>query len=214
MVVALLALFVALGGTGYAALNLPANSVGAKQLKKKAVTGKKIRKNAVTSPKVKNFSLLAKDFKAGQLPAGAKGDQGPPGPTFGAVAMGSPLSPAEDPGPTPDEPGTSVTNNGRQFGVTLPTAGNVYVRLFVPLWGVTCSSGGARAGLYLDGAPVPDSASPLDTAGAPTPTEIVAVVSAAAGPHSLTVPADCPNGTISATALSSFPDWTVLLLGS
>src|SRR3712207_6811390 len=69
MVVALLALFVAMGGTGYAALKLPKNSVGAKQLKK----------NAVTSAKVKNRSLLARDFRAGQLPAGPQGPKGEPG---------------------------------------------------------------------------------------------------------------------------------------
>jgi hypothetical protein len=70
MVVACLALSVALGGTGYAAITLPKNSVGAKQLKK----------NAVTSPKVKDRSLLARDFKQGQLPRGAKGDTGAQGP--------------------------------------------------------------------------------------------------------------------------------------
>ena len=37
-VVATLALFVALGGSSYAALNLPKASVGAKQLKKNSVT--------------------------------------------------------------------------------------------------------------------------------------------------------------------------------
>ena len=62
-VLALLALFVALGGTGYAALKLPENSVGSKQ----------IRNNAVTTSKVKNSSLLANDFAAGQLPAGPQG---------------------------------------------------------------------------------------------------------------------------------------------
>jgi hypothetical protein len=67
--VAYLALFVALGGSSYAATNLPKNSVGSKQIKK----------NAVTSSKVKNGSLLARDFKAGQLPAGARGLQGPQG---------------------------------------------------------------------------------------------------------------------------------------
>ena len=40
--IALLALFVALGGTTYAATALPRNSVGAKQLKKNAVTGAKV----------------------------------------------------------------------------------------------------------------------------------------------------------------------------
>ena len=56
-VLSLIALFVALGGTGYAALKLPKNSVGAKQLKK----------NAVTSSKVKNHSLTGADIKAGSI---------------------------------------------------------------------------------------------------------------------------------------------------
>jgi hypothetical protein len=68
-VIAMLALFVALGGTGYAAVKLPKNSVG----------GSQIKKNAVSSSKVKNGALLAADFKAGQLPAGATGPQGPKG---------------------------------------------------------------------------------------------------------------------------------------
>jgi hypothetical protein len=71
MIVALVALMVAMGGTGYAAVRLPKNSVGSKQIKK----------NAVTSAKVKNASLQASDLAAGQLPAGAQGDPGPPGPT-------------------------------------------------------------------------------------------------------------------------------------
>src|SRR4051794_7293611 len=65
-VVSMLALCIALGGTSYAALSLPKNSVGAKQ----------IRANAVTSSKVKDRSLLAQDFAGGQLPAGARGATG------------------------------------------------------------------------------------------------------------------------------------------
>ena len=57
MAVALLALFVAIGGVGYAAVKLPKNSVGAAQLKR----------NAVSSAKVKNRSLIAKDVKVGQF---------------------------------------------------------------------------------------------------------------------------------------------------
>jgi hypothetical protein len=76
MAVAFVALLVALGGTSYAVVALPANSVGKKQLKR----------NAVTSAKVKNGALLRKDFRRGQLPAGprgpagARGPQGLPGP--------------------------------------------------------------------------------------------------------------------------------------
>jgi hypothetical protein len=40
--IASLALFVALGGASYAAVNLPANSVGAKQIKTRAVSLQKI----------------------------------------------------------------------------------------------------------------------------------------------------------------------------
>lgn len=72
--IALLALFVALGGTSYAAVQLP--------------------KNSVTSKQVKNGSLLSKDFKAGQLPAGATGPTGPAGPQGAAGAPG----PQGDPG--------------------------------------------------------------------------------------------------------------------
>jgi hypothetical protein len=67
---ATIAVFVALGGTGYAAAKLPRNSVGSAQIKK----------NAVSSSKVKNGSLLKDDFKVGQLPAGATGPAGPAGP--------------------------------------------------------------------------------------------------------------------------------------
>lgn len=79
MGVALIALFVALAGGAYAAVSVPANSVGTKQIKNGAVTKTKLANNAVTSAKVKDGSLLAQDFKAGQLKAGPPGPQGLPG---------------------------------------------------------------------------------------------------------------------------------------
>lgn len=71
-VIATLALFIALGGTGYAALKLPKNSVGSEQLKA----------NSVTSAKVKGGSLRADDFKATVRSSlrGRRGRQGLPGP--------------------------------------------------------------------------------------------------------------------------------------
>jgi hypothetical protein len=77
-VVATLALFIALGGTGYAATHLSRNSVGAAQL----------RRNAVTGAKVKDGSLAAADFGAGQLPAGPRGETGAVGPRGGAGPEG------------------------------------------------------------------------------------------------------------------------------
>lgn len=53
MAVALTALFVALGGTGYAAFSLPRNSVGSKQLRNGAVTTNKLKNGAVTATKLR-----------------------------------------------------------------------------------------------------------------------------------------------------------------
>jgi hypothetical protein len=78
-VMATIAAFAALGGTGYAAVSLPKASVGAKQLKTGSVTAKKIKKGAVGSAAVKDAGLMARDFAAGQLPAGPKGDKGDKG---------------------------------------------------------------------------------------------------------------------------------------
>jgi len=64
MVVACLALIVALGGTSYAAIRLPANSVGTRQLKKGAVTGVKVKSNTLTGTQI-NESKLGKVPSAG-----------------------------------------------------------------------------------------------------------------------------------------------------
>jgi hypothetical protein len=59
MIVALIALFISLGGTSYAAINrLPPNSVGTAQLKPNAVTAMKIAAGAVTSAKINPAATL------------------------------------------------------------------------------------------------------------------------------------------------------------
>lgn len=72
-VVSMLALFVALGGSSYAALT---------------ITGKDVKNSSLTTRDVKNRSLLGKDFKRGQLPTGAQGPQGPEGPAGSAGVRG------------------------------------------------------------------------------------------------------------------------------
>lgn len=65
--IALIALFVALGGTAYAATALPAHSVGTKQLKKSAVTSVKVKDNSITGKDVLESSL-------GKVPSAASAD--------------------------------------------------------------------------------------------------------------------------------------------
>ena len=60
MVVACLALLIALGGSSYAAIQA-------------------LPRNSVTTVQVKDFSLLARDFKRGQVPRGPAGPAGPAG---------------------------------------------------------------------------------------------------------------------------------------
>jgi hypothetical protein len=67
LLVALIALFVALGGTGYAATQLAKNSVGTKQLKKNAVISSKVKNSSLTGSDIKNSSLTGADIKNGSL---------------------------------------------------------------------------------------------------------------------------------------------------
>ena len=101
LVLACLALGIALGGTGYAAvLNVPDGSVTTAKIKNGAVTTPKLKNDAVTidklaanavvSANVKNGTLLKDDFKSGQLPAGPPGPQGPQGPRGVPGPKGSP----------------------------------------------------------------------------------------------------------------------------
>jgi hypothetical protein len=76
MVVALIALFVALGGGAYAAIKLPTNSVGTKQLKK----------GAVTPPKLSASTLKQLQGKSG--PPGTPGAPGAPGQPGGTGPAG------------------------------------------------------------------------------------------------------------------------------
>jgi hypothetical protein len=66
-VVAYLALFIALGGSAYAASHLGSKTVGTKQLKGGAVTAAKLKKNAVTRAKIKNGAVDGSKIKNGAV---------------------------------------------------------------------------------------------------------------------------------------------------
>jgi hypothetical protein len=101
--VGLLALFVALGGTSYAAVKLPRNSVGTAQIKNKAVT------------QVKLSTATVKALK------GAKGDKGAAGATGPAGAAGA-----------KGDPGAPATLSAGVSGLSVssgPATGNDVTRL-------------------------------------------------------------------------------------
>jgi hypothetical protein len=90
-VMATFAVFIALGGSSYAALritgkNVPRDALTGADVKN--LTGKDVRNNTLTGRDIKNLTaadvangrLLAEDFAAGQLPRGDRGPQGDPGP--------------------------------------------------------------------------------------------------------------------------------------
>ena len=112
-VTASLALFVALGGTSYAALTITGNNV-----KNSSLTGADIKNSSLTTTDIKDSSLLAKDFKAGQLPTGPKGDTGATG------ATGAPGAPGA--AGTPGSPGAAGATNvvTRTSSVSAPVGVN------------------------------------------------------------------------------------------
>jgi Collagen triple helix repeat (20 copies) len=98
--IATLALCIALGGTSYAAVNISGEqirdgSVTSRDLRNGGVREADLGRGSVSGKKVRDFSLLARDFKAGELPTGTAGERGIPG---AQGADGAP-GPAGPPGP-------------------------------------------------------------------------------------------------------------------
>jgi hypothetical protein len=75
-VVATIALFVALGGSSYAAITLPRNSVGANQIRTGAVRSSEVKDKSLNA---RDLSTAARTFLKGRT--GPRGPQGPTGPT-------------------------------------------------------------------------------------------------------------------------------------
>ena len=179
-VMATLAMFVALGGTSFAAVKITGRSI-----KDGTVSSKDIKNNDVRSRDVRNGSLLSKDFKGGQLPSGPVGPRGAAGPR-GATGPQGPRGPQGVAGRngTNGINGTNGTNgtNGRdgatvvmrargsgdQRGnpggaVSYPISNNTWVQeghesdsilVQVTFFEPTDSCGGVRLRVFLDDASI------------------------------------------------------------
>jgi len=128
MAVALVALFVALGGGAYAALKLPANSVGTAQLKKKAVTPAKLSPAAKAA-----LSTTGPKGPAGARgPEGPQGDTGPKGDTGAAGPGATILNWDEDASATPAlETIGTVLGDTFSAECSIPAAGEAEAKLYV-----------------------------------------------------------------------------------
>jgi hypothetical protein len=178
-----------LPSVGYAAITLPKNSVGSKQLKKGAVTGVKIKNGAVGANKVKDGSLLAGDFKAGQLPAGAKGDTGPAGPKGDTGAPGL--------------PGGAVVARARSTGTLTPATATTFEQY--PMTGNTWTQAADELNFALLKAEVTNNACDNNTIGLAGEAAFLRVkldgavvvdfLSATQSPTWTTVPIDLGPGT-------------------
>jgi hypothetical protein len=80
------AIFIALGGGAYAAIQLPRNSVGPEQIRPRAVGSSELRTGAVSSRSIRDRSVQLRDIARPTRAAlrgavGPKGDPGPQGPS-------------------------------------------------------------------------------------------------------------------------------------
>jgi hypothetical protein len=124
LVISMIALFVSLGGAGYAAVSVTGkdvknSSLTGKDVKNSSLTGSDVKNSSLTTSDVKNKSLLANDFKSGQLPQGPQGPQGAKGDT-GA------------PGPFPDPLQSGKTLRGTYAIDYVAAAGGAAQRASIP----------------------------------------------------------------------------------
>lgn len=193
--IGLLALFVALGGTSYAAAKLPRNSVGTPQIRSGAVTQAKLAP-AVRDQLTKPAVLASPGTPGAQGAAGPKGDTGAPGEPGAKGDSGAPGEPGAqgskgDLGPTAGAVGglgTTVATAGVPISagilpatVTTTTTGKVLV-LVTGTFGVTCTSACSRQiSATVDGAAVPGVLGNLSSGSAGAVTKSISAAGIAVG---------------------------------
>jgi hypothetical protein len=205
-VMATLAVFVALGGSSYAAITITGKQVRNKSLtgadvRNNSLTGAQIRNNSLTSADVKNGSLRAKDFAVGEIPAGSMW-------TFrsdirGGSNPGQPVSMPNIPGlGTPSA--TCTSNGAAQLSLKNSSAGAgfQYVASLTTVSGSKSSSNGIFPGAIatIDLPPSAQVVWQISPVPAGTPGPVVTVVAS----NQVAVP-PAPTCSVSATAFFQAP---------
>ena len=196
--VGLLALFLALGGTSYAAVKLPRNSVGTAQIKNHAVTTSKLSTATVKALKGAKGATGATGPAGANGANGAKGDPGAPATFSAAVAANSNTSGLAG-GTATAVPAASVTLKGD---------GKILV-LVTGTFSATCTVGGGctyAVGAKLDGAPIPNADTTVTSTANTTvakPVALATMISASAGAHQITLFHDTSGTNLAAGSVSS-----------
>jgi hypothetical protein len=167
-------------------------SVGGAEVKNGSLTAPDLAQGSVGSNEVKDGSLLATDLAAGVLPPGSQ------------IQVTRGFNP-------PIDPVTPRSGDFDSSQVTLATAGHLYVQWTMPALGITCASGQAVAGLFVDGTAVAGSGVPLGSTDNSRFVEVTGVVAVGAGVHTLVVGADCPVGVNPSSSGAAGPtSWTTI----
>lgn len=220
--IASVALFAALGGGAYA---------GVKELGYHSVGYNELKRNSVTSGKVRDGSLLAIDFRRGQIPRGATGPQGAKGDTGDTGAKGDTGTPGATgatgaTGPTAGYVAYDGTLNGSaptpvvSSSVDLPVAGKLSITA-VTSGELVCTAGvrcGALFQLFVDGNPLPASGvSSYDAEGSTTSSFSVTVVglsgSLTAGSHTIALRRGINQGVPTVSTIGGTSSISSILVG-
>lgn len=145
LVISLIALFVAMGGVGYAAVkingkNIKNNSIPGKKLKNSAVATKKLKNGAVSNAKVKNNALTGakiNEATLGEVPSATNADHA----TTADSIDGTRLQTFKF---FNDNPNVAATNVFQAAGLNL----SIGCTGFLPIMNATTSTSGAQIRSY------------------------------------------------------------------
>jgi hypothetical protein len=114
-IMATIAIFISLGGSSYAMLQITGKNVP-----RNALTGEDI--TDLTTHDIRDYSLLRRDFKRGQLRATSQGTPGPQGPKGDKGDSGQKGDPGQqgEPGPLLDTLGSGQTLFGKYYALDNP----------------------------------------------------------------------------------------------
>ncbi|HEX3975889.1 MAG TPA: hypothetical protein VHW96_06465 [Solirubrobacteraceae bacterium] len=210
IVISSAALFMSLGGVGYAAISIPNNSVGTAQLRNNAVTNSKIKNSAVSYKKIQPGAVGLVRANTGQLQARVSGTCA----TGTAIGTINQVGKVTCNNALPSEFGTTsntatVTSTAAAVtSVALP-AGPSYVAFADPSATVTSTATGQHVTvtcILTVGSNTQTRSVTIDTTGTAGETSTASIPMQATGPSgtgSVSCSNSVPTGTAPATSVTS-----------